>query len=253
MDESLALEKLRSIIRLIDEYGAVYEARWAGAGFRETRDDLHPRLMELDDQVRRQARLASDIAIAAGERELTKRIAEHGEGAYGGHPWQQARKAILELDAILDQREELSAIVGPVGPQLNAHALHPTIWTAAAALWDSGHPRQAVQAAAQALEGLLQVYAGPEVSGAQLAALFSTSPATAASPRLRLRDVVEGTATWNSIHEGAAGLVRGAMMAVRNLVSHPGWPEPPDDEALEMLAVMSYVAHLVDRCDVVTT
>jgi hypothetical protein len=253
VDESLALERLRSIIRLIDEYGAVYEARWAGAGFRETRGDLHSRLMDLDDQVRRQARLAFDIAIAAGERELAKRIDEREEEAYGGHPWQRARKAILELDAILDQREELAAIVGPVGPQLDAHALHPTIWSAAAALWDSGHRRQAVQTAGQALEGLLQVYAGPGVSGAQLAALFSTSPATAASPRLRLRSVVEDTATWSSVHEGAAGLVRGAMMAVRNLVSHPSWPEPSDDEALEMLAVMSYVAHLVDRCVLVTT
>lgn len=41
------------------------------------------------------------------------------------------------------------------------------------------------------------------------------------------------------------------MLAVRNLVSHPGWPDPPEVEALEMLAVMSYVAHLSDRCDVV--
>jgi hypothetical protein len=34
------------------------------------------------------------------------------------------------------------------------------------------------------------------------------------------------------MHEGAAGLVRGAMMAIRNVVSHPGWPDPEDDEAL---------------------
>lgn len=33
-------------------------------------------------------------------------------------------------------------------------------------------------------------------------------------------------------------------MAVRNLVSHAGWADPPEDRALEMLAVMSYVAHL---------
>jgi hypothetical protein len=38
-------------------------------------------------------------------------------------------------------------------------------------------------------------------------------------------------------------------MGVRNLVSHPGWPEPSSREAIEMLAVLSYV-HLVQRSDV---
>jgi len=40
-------------------------------------------------------------------------------------------------------------------------------------------------------------------------------------------------------------------MGVRNLVSHPGWADPTPSEALEMLAVLSYVAHLIQRSDVV--
>lgn len=40
-------------------------------------------------------------------------------------------------------------------------------------------------------------------------------------------------------------------MTVRNLVSHPGWPDPTEDEGLEMLAVLSYVARMADRCDIV--
>jgi hypothetical protein len=59
--------------------------------------------------------------------------------------------------------------------------------------------------------------------------------------------------TWRSAHEGAAALVRGAFLGVRNLVSHPGWPDPSEHEALEMLAVLSLVAHLVDRSEVLTT
>ena len=35
-------------------------------------------------------------------------------------------------------------------------------------------------------------------------------------------------------------------------MSHPGWPDPTADEALEMLAVLSLVAHLADRADTVT-
>ena len=238
---------------LIDEYGGVYDARWEGVGIRPTRDDLHPRLMELTDQVRRQARLAQQIATGMGEHAISSRILEHSEGLYGGHPWQQARTAIIELEAALDQREELADILGPVGPQLSVTAMHPTVWNAAAGLWDNGHPRQAVQTAGQALEGMLQVHAGAGLSGERLAALFSTSDSGPGSPRLRIRDLDPGSETWKSAHEGAAGLVRGAMMAVRNLVSHPGWPDPTEDEALEMLAVLSYVARLADRCDLVTT
>lgn len=39
-------------------------------------------------------------------------------------------------------------------------------------------------------------------------------------------------------------------MGIRNLVSHPGWPDPSPNDALEMLAVLSYVAHLIQRSDV---
>jgi hypothetical protein len=129
--------------------------------------------------------------------------------------------------------------------------LHPTIWGAATKLWDDGHLRPAVQTAATALEGLLQGIAGPAVSGENLAILFSTNDPTPGSPRLRLRGVDPASKTWRSAHEGAAALVRGAFMGVRNVVSHPGWPDPSPAEALEMLAVLSYVAHLIERSDVV--
>lgn len=250
MDESLALTRLGEIVALIDEQGAVYDARWETAGGLVQGAHLQPRLTALDDEVRRRARLASDLAAEIGERALAERIVEHEEGMYGGHPWQQARKAIVELYAVLEQREELAAILGPLGPRLEVGSMHPAIWGAAAGLWDDGHFRQAVQTAGQALEGVLQVHAGPALSGERLAGLFSTSDPTSSSPRLRIRGVDVGSPTWTSVHEGAAGLVRGAMMAVRNLVSHPGWPDPSEVEALEMLAVMSYVAHLADRCEV---
>jgi hypothetical protein len=132
-----------------------------------------------------------------------------------------------------------------------ASELHPAIWGAAARLWDDGHIRQAVQTAAAALEGLLQGIAGPGLSGENLAGLFSTTDPTPGSPRLRLRNVAPASKTWKSAHEGAAALVRGAFMGVRNLVSHPGWPDPSSREAIEMLAVLSYVAHLIQRSDLV--
>jgi hypothetical protein len=159
----------------------------------------------------------------------------------------------VEAIAILTQREELAEIVGPVGPRLSASELDRGIWSAAAALWDDGHYRQAVQTAASALEGRLQAIAGAGVSGADLATLYGLGEPTSGSPRLRLRgiDPDPKSKTWKSAHEGAASSVRTAFLAVRNLVSHPGWPDPTPNEALEMLAVLSYVAHLIDRSDTV--
>jgi hypothetical protein len=106
---------------------------------------------------------------------------------YGGHPFTQARVALVEAIAILEQREALAEIVGRVGSLLSASQMHPNIWGRAAGLWDDGHLRAAVQTAATALEGLLQRIAGPGVSGDSLAVLFSTNDPTAGSPRLRLR------------------------------------------------------------------
>jgi hypothetical protein len=250
MDDKLARIRLKDVLGLIDQWGGLYEQRW---GHRppdyQEQPSLDSVVKEGIDKVRARTRLAHDVIEAMGEDEIAAKVVEHNEGQFGGHPFNQARLAIVEAIAIVSQREELAKIVGPVGPRLSASELHPAIWRAAAALWDNGHFRQAVQNAATAIEGLLQATAGPAVSGENLAVLFSTNDPTAGSPRLRLRAVDPLSKTWKSAHEGAAALVRGAFMGVRNLMSHPGWPEPDASEALEMLAVLSYVANLIDRCD----
>jgi hypothetical protein len=252
MNDALAHERLNGVLELIDRWGDLYEQRW---GHKSPQYQEHPELdsqvKEGIDEVRTRTKLGHDVIEAMGENELAAKVVEHNEGQFGGHPFTQARIAIVQAIAILTQREELAEIVGSVGPRLSASELHQVIWGAAAGLWDDGYFRQAVQTAASALEGLLQGVAGPAVSGENLAVLFSTSDPTPGSPRLRLRgiDPDPNSKTWKSAHEGAAALVRGAFMGIRNLVSHPGSPEPTASEALEMLAVLSYVAHLVDRCD----
>jgi hypothetical protein len=251
VDDALAHERLTGVLELIDRWGELYERRWGKLAphYREE-PGLASQVDGLIDEVRARTKLARDVITAMGEADLADKVVEHGEGLYGGHPFTQAHVAIVEAIAILAQREELAEITGPVGPRLVASELHPAIWGAAARLWDDGHVRQAVQTAASALEGLLQAITGPAVSGENLAILFSPGDATADSPRLRLRDVDPASRTWRSAHEGAAALVRGAFLGVRNLVSHPGWPEPDSREAIEMLAVLSYVAHLVQRSDI---
>ena len=251
MDDARADAALSDVLRLLDEWGALYNRRWGKAPPYVEERDLDGRVRLDEDMVRMRTRFAQDLVAAMGENALAKKVVESEESMYGGHPFTQARAAIVEAIAILTQREELAEIVGPVGPRLSASQLHHDVWGAAASLWDDGHFRAAVQTAATALEGLLQVIAGPGVSGENLAVLFSPNEPTPASPRLRLRDVDPASKTWRSAQEGAAALVRGAFMGVRNLVSHPGWANPDPHEALEMLAVLSYVAHLRDRSDVV--
>jgi hypothetical protein len=250
VNDALAHERLVGVLDLIDRWGDLYNRRWGNRGHPED-PSLASDVETIIDEVRARAKLAHDVIAAMGEDELAAKVVEYEEGLYGSHPFTKARVAIVQAIAILAQRQELAEIVGPIGPRLVASDLHPVIWGAAARLWDDGHVRPAVQTAATALEGLLQAIAGPGVSGENLGTLFSTNDAASGSPRLRFRDIDPVSRTWRSAHEGAAALVRGAFLGVRNLVSHPGWADPRPSEALEMLAVLSYVAHLIDRCDVV--
>jgi hypothetical protein len=247
MDDSKAIETVRSVLALLDKYDREYEKCWNG---QHPSPALQKAVAALEDQVRARVRIARQIAQATGDRDITGRIRERS-GGMASHSWNQARDAIIDLLAELTQREEVASIVGPLGPRLDASSLHPTIWNSAAALWDGGHPRQAVQTAGQALEGMLQIKLGMNAGGAHLASMFGSNPPTADSPRLRHPTLEADSPMWNSFHDGAAGIARGSMMAIRNLMSHPGWPDPSESEALEMLAVMSFVARVIDLCEVV--
>jgi hypothetical protein len=96
---------------------------------------------------------------------------------------------------------------------------------------------------------LLQATAGPDVSGENLGFVFSTSDPTLGSPRLRLRKIDPASKIWRSAHEGAAAMVRGAFMQCETSCLIRDGPSPGPLEALEMLAVISYVAHLVEQSD----
>lgn len=249
MDDSAAHEALTEALSTIDAWGSLYDARWGRNPPYQQNNGLASRVDADLDAVRTRVRFARDIVVAMGELELAERIVEHEEGVYGSHPFMQAHVAIAEAIAILSQREELEAIIGPVGPRLSASELNAVIWGSAATLWDGGHIRAAVQTAATGLEGLLQDIAGSAVSGESLAIVFSLTEPTATSARLRLSGLDPESKTWKSAHEGAAALIRTAFLAVRNLVSHPGYPEPTEQEGLEMLAILSYAARLVERSE----
>jgi len=244
MDVRRALGIIDTAISAIDEFDAIY---------RKASDTEGPAFRSLWDQS-----LTIEQTTVLPRLELARQIAHHvgaddlavdsdpDKSMYNSHPFEGNRNALVVLRTRLAEQEVMAAVLGAVGPQLSTASLHTTIWDAAAHLFDGGHYRQAVQTAGQALESHLQTIAGPELVGQDLAKLFAS---TGEGARLHFAELDPAGRPYTSAREGAASLVRGAMLGVRNLVSHPEWPDPTETEALEMLAVLSYVAHLVDRAE----
>jgi Protein of unknown function (Hypoth_ymh) len=166
-------------------------------------------------------RLPLIVRIAARvDADLPAKLQEESEG----WPYEQTLKAARQLAGLLKATEDAQQILGPVGPKLAAANLHPWIWDAAVGLWDNGHRREAVQAAAQALfDHHLPTKLGvPGSKSAKdlMAQAFLTAPPTAGNPRLRLADYPDPSASWTSQHEGAQFFGMGCAQLIRNLVTH---------------------------------
>jgi uncharacterized protein (TIGR02391 family) len=244
VDLLAALEIIDQAIAAIDQFDVVYAMASdnEGAAFHQ----LWDKSLEIEQNaVLPRLELARQIAAHIGANDLPITRSPN-KSMYESHPFETNRSALVVLRTRLSEQERMVSILGPAGPQLSTSSLHPTIWNAAAQLFDGGHYRQAVQTAGQALESHLQAIAGQSLSGQDLAKAFA---AGGDGIRLHFAALDREGKTYDSAREGAANLIRGAMMGVRNLVSHAEWPDPSESEALEMLAVLSYVAHLVDRAD----
>ncbi|MEV0768496.1 TIGR02391 family protein [Nocardia salmonicida] len=133
----------------------------------------------------------------------------------------------------------------PAGPA----EMHPTVWGAARPLWDDGHYREAIAAAAEALvdkvKTLIQRRDVPETSVWQHA--FSSNPAKPGEIRLRWpgepddRDV-------KSMNDGLRLFAPGAQMTIRNSTAH-STEKMSEQDALERLGALSLLARWVDTCD----
>jgi hypothetical protein len=115
------------VLELIDRWGDLYERRWGKRAPYQEQPGLAAQVDALIDEVRTRTKLAHDVITVMGEEDLAVKVVEHEEGLYGGHPFTQARVAIVEAIAILAQREELAEIARPIGPRLVASELHPAI------------------------------------------------------------------------------------------------------------------------------
>ena len=126
-------------------------------------------------------------------------------------------------------------------------------------LWDNGHYKQAVNAAASAVEEQTQLkLRRGDLSGVDLytqAFKVGKIGETRDGRRLRFTHLDELTEdgkrnqSWVSAHEGAMRFGRGCAQGIRNLNAH-GTGDLPEQEALEYLASLSVLARWIDTAQV---
>ncbi len=161
------------------------------------------------------------------------------------------RQAITRAIAELEVREELDEMLGDTAPGLSAGTFHAWVWDSAKNLWSSGHYREAVSAAARAINAQVQAKTSRrDISEWKLLTnAFSAKPPEPGEPRLRLMKD-DGSDTFRNVHEGAGSFARGLYQAIRNPANHDELGELSETEALEQLAAFSVLARWVDEATV---
>ena len=130
--------------------------------------------------------------------------------AESGWGWHKAHSQTLRLIGILEQQTDYLRILGPVGlvgPTLAADRLHRWVWNAVISLWDGGHFKQAVNAAAAAVEEQTQLRLDRgDLGGADLYAQAFKVGKVGEVPdgrRLRFKHVDEMTEDGKRIRAGS--------------------------------------------------
>lgn len=166
--------------------------------------------------------------------------------------WYQHIEASQRTVALLRRQPEIDAALGDDAPRLAASSLHPWVWDGARSLWQSGHYREAIGAAARKLNAESQNKLNRrDVSETELInQAFSLEAPKPGMPRLRLA-TEDNPKTFSSLHRGARALGEACFAGMRNPISHLEG-ELPEALALEQLAAFSVLARWVDDADVVT-
>lgn len=165
--------------------------------------------------------------------------------------WTRHREAALRAREQLLRAEEVRENLGENAPELSAAELHPWIWSGAQSLWQSGHYREAVEAALKKLNAETQnKVRRRNVSETKLfQESYSTDDPVPGRPRLR-RMHNDGSDTYTSMQRGAMALAEGIYAGIRNPLSHEAEHELSEQEALEYLAAASVLARWVDESEV---
>lgn len=142
-------------------------------------------------------------------------------------------------------------------PSFSPAFMHPVVWTGAAAHWTAHQYRVAVREAAEALtvhwKGRLGRNDVDDTPFWQQT--LSSGPAEVGRPKLRWPGKSEDK-TSKSMRGGLEplakslnGLATGLNLTVRNVTTHTR-DELSEQEAMERLAAYSFLARLLDQCDI---
>lgn len=133
----------------------------------------------------------------------------------------------------------------PAGPA----EMHPTIWGASKPLWNDGHFREAVAAAAEALVDKVKTLTGRrDIAETPLwQQAFSAKSPAIGEVRLRWPGVQEDRDV-KSMNDGLRQFAPGVQMTIRNSAAH-STEQMTEQDALERLATLSLLARWVDECD----
>jgi hypothetical protein len=138
-------------------------------------------------------------------------------------------------------------------PTIQPSLLHPLVWSAAQRLWNDGHLRPAVSAAAEAVSSQMKQLTdrkdAPDTSLWQQA--FAQDAPRPGKARLRWPGD-QANQDVKTMQDGLRQFAPGANMVIRNPATHEN--EPLSEQgALERLATLSVLAHFVDHCEVAHT
>lgn len=166
--------------------------------------------------------------------------------------WRQHREAAQRAVVQLRDGAELAALLGDDAPTLSANGFHPWVWEGARSLWQSGHYREAVRAAAVKLNAETQNKLGRRDTSETdlLKHAFSSDDPKAGSPRLRPRGD-DGGKTALSVRRGVMAFAEGCFAGIRNPASHDDG-DLEEQVALEQLAAFSVLARWIDEATLLT-
>jgi hypothetical protein len=187
-------------------------------------------------------------------KEIVKRLdpslVETASTPWRGYTTSTATGAIDQALGILRDQDEWKTRLAPDAPSLIADQFHPNVWTAAAAIWDTGQYRVAVQQAAVSLSAHIAAKAVSSLTDRELVQLVF-KPDAPAQGQTRLHFPGDKTTrNWRSQQDGLHLMAQGAFAGIRNVATHTDveWTE---QVALEHLAVLSVVARWTDETELV--
>ena len=148
----------------------------------------------------------------------------------------------------LQDAEEADRHLAPSAPDFIADRMHPTIWSAAAVIWDTGKYRVAVGQSALALATHLKARSRSKLSDRKLVQdVFAPDAPKPGGVRLHFPGDRDDE-SWRSRQSGLHLLAQGAFAGIRNIAAHEDEPWP-EQMALEFLAVLSVVARWADETE----